>query len=154
MRYADLRRLLDDIGRATGRWRLVEALRVRRGGEWQAVVTDAATGLWHTLDSYTDLTAARPALPRGARPTPDPLFEDAPPRDSGRLGWGELLAVVDGVAAAGPAWELFWLGRTRRDPVCYQVYLYDATDPVYRRAHWIDTPADWARLRDGEPPAP
>ncbi len=58
MRYAELRRLLDDIEQAAGRWRLVEALSVRRGEEWQAVVADVATGLCHTLGSYTDLAVA------------------------------------------------------------------------------------------------
>jgi hypothetical protein len=155
MRYWELRRLLDDIERAANRWRMVEALSLRRGADWQAVVVDADTGLWHTLREYADLTAPRATLPPGASP-PSPRdlarldrLDGRPAHDSGQLSWRELLSVVDGVVAA-PGWELFWFGRTHRDPECHQVYVYDVADPAYRRAHWIDTIADWAQLRDGE----
>ena len=60
--------------------------------------------------------------PRASQPSPSP---HAPVQNSGRLGWGELLAVADGVVAAGPGWRLLLLGRTRRDPACYQVSVRD-----------------------------
>ncbi len=100
-------------------------------GAWQATVDDGDTGRWHTLREYTDLTVARPTLPAGVvPPTPRDLarlerLDGRMAHDSGRLGWGELLAVADGVVAASPAWRLLLLGRTRRDPECYQVYVRD-----------------------------
>lgn len=106
-------------------------MRGRGADEWRVVVDDGDTGLWHTLDAYTDLTVARPALPLGVVPPsarhPAQLDRLAgwPTHDSGRLCWGELLLVADGVATAGPDWQLLRLGRTRRDPECYQVPVRD-----------------------------
>ncbi len=137
MHYWDLRRLLRDIARADDRWRLHEAWLAAVAGDWRAVVDHADTGLWHALDAYTDLTVARPTLPPGACPAPDPPFGDSPPHDGGRLGW-----------------RLFHLNRTRRDPACYQVYVLDRRAPTVWPAHWIDTYADWVALRDAVPPAP
>ena len=57
--------------------------------------------------------------------------------------------MADRVVAAGPGWRLLLLGRTRRDPACYQVYVRDQRGATVWPAHWIDTSADWARLRDG-----
>jgi hypothetical protein len=65
----NLRRILRDIARASDRWRLVGATRGPGADWWRAIVDDGDTGRWHTLAAYTDLTAARPALPPGGRPT-------------------------------------------------------------------------------------
>lgn len=59
----DLWRLLRDLDRAADRWRLVGATRAGSADRWWALVDDGDTSLWHTLDAYTDLTAARPILP-------------------------------------------------------------------------------------------
>ena len=69
---------------------------------------------------------------------------------------------MDGVAAAYPRCKLIHLQRTERDPACYQVYVVeeqaltrDPSKPLLSpenwpyRGHWLDTPADWARLRGG-----
>lgn len=154
MIWWDVRRVLRDIERAADRWRLVAATRAGEGEQWRVIIDDGDTGLWHTLDAYTDLTAARPALPRGVVPpapravTPFGHSHGRPPHDGGRLAWGELLAVVDGVAAR-PDWRLVLLRRTRRDPECYQVCVLERRGAAAHPARWIDTWDDWARLRDG-----
>ena len=130
-------------------------MRLRGGEERQATVDDGDTGCWHTLHAYTDLTVARPLLPAGlVPPAPRDLarlerLDGRPAHNSGRLGWGELLAVADGVVAAGPVWQLLLLGCTRRDLECYQVYVRDHQGATVWPTHWIDTYADWARLRAG-----
>jgi len=137
-----------DIERAADRWRLVEAWWGPQSVGWQATVDDADTGRWHTLAAYTDLTAARPALPPGQSPALRPWPPGVASAD-GALAWGELLAVADG-AAADPRWELARLRRGARDPERYGALVVAAQPgmPTYR-AHWIATYADWARLRDG-----
>ncbi len=70
MTWWDVRRTLCDIARAADRWRLVEATRRPGEDQWRAIVDDGDTGLWHTLDAYTDLTVARPTLPIGTIPLP------------------------------------------------------------------------------------
>jgi len=65
----DLRRLLRDLARAANRWRLVEATCGPGAAGRRAIVDDGDTGLWHTLDTYTGLTVARPTLPIGMATT-------------------------------------------------------------------------------------
>ncbi len=162
MRYRDLWRLLDDIEPASDRWRLHEAWWNPDPLDWRAVVDDADTGLWHTLDAYTDLVAVRPVLPPGVPPSPRPWWRHDPSHDSGRLTWEDLLALVEGVAAAYPRFTLAHLQRTERDAECYQVFVIEALpgavdsrpfDFPYR-THWLDTVRDWVRLRAGAGPAP
>jgi len=134
--------------------RLVEATRGPGQEQWRAIVDDGDTGRWHTLDAYTALTVARPTLPIGLAPpapravTPAGRPDGRPLHDGGRLAWGELLAVADGVAAT-PGWRLVLPGRTRRDPARYQVCALDRRGAATRPAWWIDTREGRARLRDG-----
>lgn len=94
MTWWDLRRILRDLERAADRWRLVEATRGPGADRWRVIVDDGDTGLWHTLDAYTDLTAARPILPRGlvppapcaVTPTGQTPARRGPPRLGGAAG--------------------------------------------------------------------
>jgi len=104
------------------------------------VVDDGDTGLWHPLDAYIDLTATRPNLPVGGYPDGQPLH------DGGRLAWGGLLAVADGVATR-LGWHLALLGRGRRDPERYRICVLDRRGTTTRPTRWIDTWDDWARRR-------
>ena len=157
MRYRELRRVLEDIERASDRWRLHEAWWNSHPVDWVAIVDDADTGLWHELRTYVDLAAALPALPAGTPPRPHPWWDDRPPHDSGRLTWEDLLAVVDGVAAAYPRFKLAQLRRTERDDECYQVFAIEELPGVEDprpfefpyRTHWLDMVRDWVRLRAG-----
>ncbi len=110
MTWWDLRRLLRDVGRADDRWRLHEAWLAPVSGEWTAVVDDADSGLWHTLETYTDLVVARPVLPPGQAPAAV-LATLPPPHPEGALAWGELLALCDRIAGAPPPWRLARLVR-------------------------------------------
>ncbi len=120
-------------------------------------LSDPDTGLWHELHAYVDLVAARPVLPAGTPPKPHPWWRHKPPHDSGRLTWEDLLAVVDGVAAAYPRFKLAHLQRTERDAECYQVFVIEELPGVVDpqpfafpyRLHWLDTVIDWVRLRAG-----
>ena len=151
MHYWDVRRLLRDIERASDRWRLHEAWLASGPDDWLAVVDDADTGLWHTLDAYTDLVVARPALPPG-RPPAAVLATLPPPHPAGALTWGELLALCDQIAGAGPPWRLARL--VRADPAATAWERYGIFVLGERAGRWIDRPADWAQLRDGVGPAP
>ena len=146
MHYWDVRRLLRDIERASDRWRLHEAWRVSGPDDWRAVVDDGDTGLWHLLDTYVDLVAARPALPPG-QPPAALLAALPPPYPSGALTWDELLRLCDRVAGAGPRWRLARLARAATTEGPWERYgLFVLEDGA---GHWIDRPADWARLCDG-----
>ena len=162
MGYWELRRLLRAIERAADRWRLHEAWWNPDPIDWRATVDDSDTGRWYTLGHFTDLVVRHPVLPPGQPPQPHPWWRHDAPHDSGDLTLGELLAVVDGVAAAYPRYKLIHLQRTERDLECYQVYVIeeraltrDPSKPLLSpenwpyRGHWLDTPADWARLRGG-----
>jgi len=115
------------------------------------IADDGHTGLWHTLDAYTDLTVARPAL----------VIVVASPRHATWSGGsaapvghrttvvgspGEDLLTVGDSVMAHPGWRLVLLGRTRRDPERYQVCALDRRGTATRPAWRIDTWNDWARL--------
>ncbi len=132
MHYWDLRRMLRDIERADDRWRLHEAWLAPAVGDWTAVVDDADTGLWHTLDAYTDLATVLATLP--------------PPYPAGALLWGELLALCDQISGAGRSWRLARLVRADSAETAWERYGIFVLGE--RGGRWIDRPADWARLRD------
>ncbi len=141
-----MQRLLRDIERADDRWRLHEAWLAPVADDWAAVVDDADTGLWHVLDAYTDLVVARPALPLG-RPPAAVLAELPPAHPAGALRWGELLALCDQSAGAGPPWRLTRL--VRADPAATAWERYGIFVLGDRGGRWLDRPADWVSLRDG-----
>ncbi len=148
MHYWDVRRLLRDIGRASDRWRLHDAWLASGPDDWRAVVDDGDTGLWHPLDAYVDLVAARPALPPGQPPAA--LLATLPPAHrAGALTWDELLTLADQVAGAGPPWRLARL--VRADVVDTDWDRYGIFVLGGRGGRWIDRPADWERLRGGAP---
>ena len=149
MTWWDLRRLLRDVERADDRWRLHEACltpRSRAGApdDWLAVVDDADSGLWHVLEAYTDLVVARPVLPPGRAPAAV-LATLPPPHPEGALAWGKLLALCDRIAGAGPPWRLARL--VRADVVDTEWERYGILVLDAHGGHWIDRPADWARLQ-------
>ena len=86
MGYWDLRRLLRAIARADDRWRLHEAWWNPDPVDWRATVDDIDTGLWYTLDRFTDLTVRHPVLPPGQPPQPHPWWRHDASHDSGDPG--------------------------------------------------------------------
>ncbi len=149
MHYWDLRRLLRDVERADDRWRLHEAWLAPVADQWTAVVDDADTGLWHTLEAYTDLAVARPVLPPGEAAAAL-LATLPPPHPEGALVWGELLALCDRIAGAGAPWRLARLVRADLVDTEWDRYGIFVLGE-HGAGHWIDRPADWGRLQGGGP---
>ncbi len=117
------------------------------------MVDDADTGLWHTLHTYVDLTVRRPDLPLGRAPAAarrEPPYD--PRHRTGALSWDEALTVGDAVATVPGRGLVVRLQRDDPARERYHVYLLrEVPDPACPHAAgcWIDTPADWARLRGG-----
>ncbi len=84
--------------------------------------------------------------------TPTGRPDGRPRHDGGHLAWGSCWRWPTGWWWRG--WQPFHLNRTRRDPACYQVYVLDRRGATVWPAHWIDTYADWAQLRDVALPTP